>query len=636
MAGRNLFAEEAAPKGRNLFADAPVAPAPVATPPPQGTGAQIFDAIGEMFTGNKRATELTDSLPELSQANGLLAGEDQATALRIAPTLLTTTDPDEIAKIITENFPNVGQTFNKDGEGNVFPVLVNNQTGAATVINRPGLSGFDVMQGLGMASLFAPATRAASVAGTAIAGGATSAAMQGAQAAEGGEFNPLDVAVDTVLGAGGKSLENLGGVGARLATGSADSELVDAGTAAGIPILTTDALPPRTFAQRNLQSLSEKVPVAGTGPVRLKQQEARQAAVDKFTEDYGVFDDAVIVRSLKENSDRVKRAAGAVLQSAEQKIQGEVRADRTVGAVITAFEELNKKGVISTDSKTVQDLRELFATLQTPQTFSTLKENRTLFREITEAVDPAGRSQLPSNAKRLFSEINARMTADLTNAARQNLTPKEFAKWRKANAVYANEAKTLTRTRIKNVLDVGDVTPEKVNNLLFSRNRSDLELLHRSLTPEGRRNARASIISSIAEKLNARRDGLTPDTFTNAVKANQKQIDVFFRGSERRRLDGLMKALDATRRAQQAEASPPTGQTVLGALGLAGLVTDPTSTLVTGATLGGIARVLESPVVRDGLITLGSVPRGSTRFEQALRQVQTALTSASQATISER
>jgi len=169
-----------------------------------------LSAIPEMFTGSERKTELTERLPEL-QESGILAGENQAKVAAISPALLTSINPNEIAKIITSNFPNVGVTYNKDGKGKVFPVLVNNETGAATVINKPGMSGLDVLQGLGMAAALTPAASGATATRAGLTqlaakGAATQTAIEGVQAASGGEFNPTDIAVTAAALPAGQAL----------------------------------------------------------------------------------------------------------------------------------------------------------------------------------------------------------------------------------------------------------------------------------------------------------------------------------------------------------------------------------------------------------------------------------------------
>ena len=164
----------------------------------------VGQAVVGAVTGEERETRATQELPELT-FSGILSGEDTGTVARVAPVLMTTLDPMEQANILKANFPNIG--IQQDEKGNI--IVGNNRTGVKAVINKPGLSGMDVLQGAGLAAEFTPAARAASGVGNVASkmlrvgagSGATEAVNQAAQAASGGEFNPGDVAIATGGGA---------------------------------------------------------------------------------------------------------------------------------------------------------------------------------------------------------------------------------------------------------------------------------------------------------------------------------------------------------------------------------------------------------------------------------------------------
>jgi hypothetical protein len=158
-----------------------------------------------------RETRATRELPELG-SGGLLAGEDPAKIAAISPILLATTDPTEIAQILDSQFPSIG--IQQDERGNL--IAGNNKTGVKVVLNKPGLSKLDILQGLGIIAAFTPAGRVAT-AGTAgakagvkmalqrgaqggLAAAGTEATIQGAQEAAGGEFSPGEVALAGGLG----------------------------------------------------------------------------------------------------------------------------------------------------------------------------------------------------------------------------------------------------------------------------------------------------------------------------------------------------------------------------------------------------------------------------------------------------
>ena len=165
--------------------------------------------VSDVFTGGDRATTSTEALPELA-FSGLLSGEDLGTVAKISPALLTTLDPQEQAQILQANFPNVG--IIQDEKGNL--IAENRRSGAIAVINKPGLSGTDVLQGAGLTAEFTPAARLGGGAKNVVTKmlqvgtgtGLTEAANQAIQSGVGGEFNIGDVGI---AAGGGAAFEGI-------------------------------------------------------------------------------------------------------------------------------------------------------------------------------------------------------------------------------------------------------------------------------------------------------------------------------------------------------------------------------------------------------------------------------------------
>lgn len=197
-----------------------VAPQPEPQPAPQETQQkmqhpaedpaqpQYQGSWTDIFTGEGGEAESTKHLPELYES-GILSGLDvnKAEVAAKIPALLTATDPNELASIAQSISPQLAITYEKAPNGSVYPVLRNNVTGVATPINRAGLSGQDLLQGGAIAAAFTPAGRttqglglAAKAAKVGAKSGLTSAAIEASQSASGGEFNPENVAIDTLLG----------------------------------------------------------------------------------------------------------------------------------------------------------------------------------------------------------------------------------------------------------------------------------------------------------------------------------------------------------------------------------------------------------------------------------------------------
>lgn len=643
---QKLYAERQAPQDAATDMMPPVQEDQSLSPPdqqgmPQQSTAEdpgFLDKIGSMITGSDRQTRATQELPEL-QNSGLLNGLDipPAKAAAVTAAIVTMTDPNEIAQTLKALSPDIG--IQQDEKGNL--IAANNATGARAVINKPGFTGLDALQATGIGAAFAPSGRVANAVGGGVlkqaatlgAGSAlTQAAIEGGQAAAGGNFDPNEVAAAGVLGAATPVIA--GGAGAIIDAGkrgiqairgvpAAESELLKAAKSANIPLMTSDVAQPQTFIGKSGQAIGERIPLAGTGGLRATQQEARKAAIQELGDKYPVPNPSQIIESLKAQKSRVKQAAGQRYNELLPQIDalGPAPIIKTTQAIDDAISELSKPGVV-TSKEALQELQQFKETLAAaPQTYSTLKENRGALREVVNSYDNQGRSQLPSRAKALMNRVYSAIGNDMDEAATAALNPRDRARLKAADSIYRSEAEKLTKSRLKNVLDKGDVTPEVAENLLFSTKRSEVKSLYQSLDSSGREAARATVIQRALAKAGGL-DNPSPEKFISELRRMEAQTGILFKGEERKQLEGLKQVLAATKRAGEAGVQTATGQQLyapLGAAAAGSLIGDFGATLAAGASVGALARAYESPVVRNAMIRIGSAPKSEASKRLALQ-----------------
>jgi len=411
--------------------------------------------------------------------------------------------------------------------------------------------------------------------------------------------------------------------------------IVETGEAAGVPILTTDVLPPKTAAGKFTQQTLEKFGPFGTGTIRAKQQAARENVVEEIAKEFDVELDSPfaedIVKSLKKNNLRVLSEASEQRNKAIDALVpfGDVPTNKTVAAI---DEQLAKQASLGEKANTalVDNLNAIKNSIAGD--FSHLRDIRT---EVIDDLKALGRSE-DRRAEGSLQQVKSAIDKDMIAFARIN-DKQAAADWLRSNRKFANELQKTKRTELKRILDGGDATPEKVLTILKGGKSSELKRLNSSLTPKGRSAARASIIQNALDQSGFFRDQINPDRFTTAInKTNTKRaIDAFFSPQDKKALDGLTKVLDATRRAQQAQALPSTGVQTIPAAALAtttaGLVTDALTTLGTVATVSGLARIFESAKVRNILLKISNTPPGTKQQERLMESLGLALTSAVQA-----
>ncbi|EAA5922312.1 lytic transglycosylase domain-containing protein [Salmonella enterica subsp. enterica serovar Teko] len=449
----------------------------------------------------------------------------------------------------------------------------------------------------------------------------------GSLAANSERDNPEALATDlgtgVVLGGAINQLGRAAGAAYRGIRGTIAPEAQQAiqfANAADVPLHTTDVLQPNSRVGRMAQTTAENIPFAGTSTMRANQQEARSQLVDEFASRFGEYDPSIVVGSLKAKTSGIKRAAWNRLEQVQNAMAGvNIQPSKAIQQIDTEIASLQKLGKVA-DNDTISKLqayrdeltRNAGASGPVAMDLQQLSGLRSQFRQDVKGE----RTVLPNRSDAAIQRIYNAMTSDIDSAIGQNLGNDTLRRYKQANAIYADEANKLQNTRLKNVIMKGDLTPEVVNNMLFSKNKSEVQNLYRSVGQVGRAQMRNGIIGKAMEK-----SGGSPDQFLRQVNLMSTQTGIAFKGRDAAYLKGLKNYLESTKRAGQAGVTTPTGQqTIPFILGI-GTVTNPALVGV-GGGYGLLARMYESKPARNAMLRLANTPRGSTAFEKALSDVE--------------
>jgi hypothetical protein len=458
-----------------------------------------------------------------------------------------------------------------------------------------------------------------------VAGGA--GAGFGAEVAREQGGGPLaQVAAGLVGGVGGAGLA--GATRSLTAPRAAPLRGVAEAEAAGIPVMTSDVVPPETFAARTAQQVSERIPVVGTGGMRTAQQTAREDAVTQLIRDFGAED--VIPKQIADDL-RIKREADLTKYTtmkdealAEASGAGVVPVPKLLEAIDKQIADLSRKRTGPADEAIVK-LQEIRAKAADPRNLEAIEAFRRdelgpAWKDTTLSVGASDR--VKSAVKALYDPLRK----DMGEFIGENAGPAAKNRWGIANARLSEGMNELNRNALKAALREAETTPEKVDTLLFSTKPSEVAALYRNLTPTGKAAARASIIRRAAEQSTVRTaDGaldlekISPDKFAMEIGRLGKSIGVTFPSEELARVKGLVDAIRLTQRAGQANVLTQSGQQTwyqallpglvgggVGAVG-GGIAGGLTGLVAVPLTMGAIARVFESKPVRDLALKMGRV-----------------------------
>ncbi|EGI6809701.1 DNA transfer protein [Escherichia coli] len=433
----------------------------------------------------------------------------------------------------------------------------------------------------------------------------------------------VNLAAQGVLSAAAKGIGR-GITAVRGEISPADQQLLKRAAAADVPVMTSDVVPPKTKLGNQLQGYSEGV-IAGTGPMRAAQQDARTKLVNRFTEKYGDYDPSVVVDSLKSGFAREKSLAKSKLNSLSGRMVGKpVDTSGAIRAIDGAVNELGKlKGV--SDTQTISALNDYKNAIQEitngDDAFELLDKLRTQFR-----IDVKGdRTVLPSMSQTMVDRVYNSLTNSLSKSIAKGLSPKDASAWRAGKADYAKMATHATQTRLKNVLNKGDLTPEAVNTIVYGQYGSDIARLYGKLDQKGKDMLRAAYISKIADKVGDSPQKMMTELGKLQKQANGQVFKTVFGGKNGKEIEGMLSILDATKRASEANVVTKTGMTLAPLVRVIGNLKTGGALLAGETGIGLMSRVYESPMARNALLRLANTKSGTPAYERALSKAANAI-----------
>lgn len=602
-------------------------------------------AIVESVTGSERATEATRTLPEWTTMPELNSFSFQS-ALTGLGTLLSTTD--QAVEIIKANYP--ATEVMQDEKGNF--ILRSSIDGKDYAI-PPGFSMGDIPRVVGGIAAFTPAGRVTSILGAGASGAATQAGIEAAkviagQAAplyegrSGAEIKPLEIAKDIAIAGAGGAFFPAAQKGYQATKAAIQRpplpDVVDTAQRAGVRLMTTDVLPPKTFTGKIAQATGERIPLVGTGGVRATQQQERIDAVRNLLNDYDASDYAKLSDDVLKDLKEVKSAEIKKYTASKSDVinrlrdKGNVPVPRALKVLDEQIDELKSRRTPAAD-EAVERLSEIRATLPDRNLFQIeayrADELAKVFMDDARPMSAAARDIGEKAVRKIYNPVRE----DMIDFIKQTGERRDVDKFMVANKRLSDGAKDVQNAALKRVLTTGNEKPEVIQDLLFKGKPSEVRALYARLTPQGKANARAAVLAKAGA--DASRDigmdtVISPTVFANNVKKMGDSIGVLFIGDDLKRVEGLTRVLNLTRRAGDAAAAPPTGVQATPFL-IGGLLTDlfagsggvsAAKAAVTASGVGLIARAYESAPVRNLLLRMANTKPGSPAETGIFRQLQ--------------
>lgn len=664
-------------------------PGPFPLEPGESRAAQ---ELPELFVGIQPSAPgfMGPQMPALGTMSGPLGTLDPKSKLQISSAAMTMFDPSEVVQMIMQKDPETGERRWPELRIMQAPdgtyIVHNSKTGAEAIVNRPGMSTHDVLQALGIGTMFVPAARVAtafpSLAGRiafgATAAGATEHVIQLAQELAGGEYDPLDVALTAGLAPiaelgrpliglwqrGGKTLKSYipesilgwkppwygGGIkpvvpeslGQALDFAKNQKQYLQSGREA--ILLTQDAVPEvHTPFRQILLKRVERLPLFGTGKKRKVQEQQRIEVLRHMVDRYDLNPNTNYGLSV---IDDLNRNAGKQMTVAKQQADDTLAAVSNMNSSVTGepilvnlkefrfkirdllaaetkYGDMADKKVVDLLNKVRNSVWQGGAKMDYGRQFGVV--NDWLERLYVEAASapPAAQKQLLEAATALRKDLERTAAEEAGDTGRR---------WALANAELDRLSAEAQKRTWDSLLEAGEIDQGLIRTILKSGDEKSMQRMFVSMTPEGRNAARQMILRNATKVAGWRRGKATeapidPDQLLKWINTDavSKQLDIFFPDEvAQAELNGLREYLKLT--AQAAQTGKGVGMAAAGG-GMGQFAANTVNFLTLGA-VGGLGHAYQSKVVRNLLARLYHIKGDQRQVDAWMREAEPVLLAA--------
>jgi hypothetical protein len=481
-----------------------------------------------------------------------------------------------------------------------------------------------------IAGLPLPAVRSATVPGKIAQAGVTSATAGAITGAGKGD----DVINSALLGAGfGAGFQGLTSAGQNLARKFINaragnfktddvSELVKISQREGIDLFADDAAAAPILEK--LGVLAENVPGVGTAAGRLRQSAQQAKAAQKLGDELsGDLDNfALEAKSgLQRRLARVKKAVGLKFKNVSRKLDRFGQIDKT------GFNNQITKEIESEMAKGTRANQDLIKVLESFKNapngnFSAIRSQRSdLGDEISKFYTGDDRAIGAKGVEKL-QRIKNSLELDINEFVAKTGSKQDIEAFRKANDFTVKNLIPFKETQLARLVD-RKAEPEAIISFLKAGRRPGrANLLFNSLDNRGRQAVMADLVETAINKATTGRKAFSANTFASELEKVQNATDVFFRGANKERIEGLKKIMRATARAGQVAENPPTGARLLLPGAGIGAATDLGATAAAMGGFGALSKMLlQTKPGRTMLAGLGKATENTKNFDNIIQKI---------------
>lgn len=401
------------------------------------------------------------------------------------------------------------------------------------------------------------------------------------------------------------------------ATGPADS-VIREGVQRHVPVYFDDVS--KSSVVRKVGTAAESLGPLGTGSGRAVQAKAAQAAADDLVSGYstGAGDDVptLIQQGMRQRLGTFKKISGKLYDEVDAALAGAGPVDttRTKDAIAAKIAKEQSLGSAA-DKATISTLQKYLDA--PPGDFAHWRELRSaLGADISDYYTGKGAGAIGQKGAGALQEVKSAMDADMAAHA-QRAGGAGYGAWRKADQFYRANIVPFKEAGFKDLANTAE--PEKVWRYLLANNTESRAVrMLNGLNKQGRAAVKYGLVRDAAEAATTQQGTFSPAKFAQYIERHDNAVNTFFKGADRRDIDGFVNLMRHVERAGQFAENPPTGNRLVPFLVGGAAFMEPTSAAAVAGT-GLTARGLfQTKAGRDFLISASRLRPGTPEMQRLL------------------
>ena len=385
-------------------------------------------------------------------------------------------------------------------------------------------------------------------------------------------------------------------------------QAVDAGVKHNVPVYYDDV---GGHISKKIGTVTDQVPVVGTGGGRSAQQMAINKSTQKLADKYFIDDDVpeLVQKGLQGRLTSLRKTAGKLYDKVSAMVdpRGRVPSDKFDDAILAKMEKNERMGTAG--SPEVAKILDKYASAPRGD-FSLMRELRSqLGAEISDFYK--GGSPIGEKGVGALQAVKNALEADMGKFA-DDAGPAARAAWIKANSFYAKGVVPFKKAGLRQLVDTDE--PAKAWRYLISQpaGKARAVKMYKALDPQGRATVRSGLIEDAIEHATTPKGDISPAKFAQYMERHSNAVNKFFQGDDLAEIKGYQNLMRHVERAGQYAENPPTGNRIVTGVLAGGAAFVDLPILIKAMTLtAGIKGLYQTNAGRNALLAASKMKPGS-------------------------